>query len=338
MATRRLQPAGTRWLLLLAVVTPTALAGCGGNQRARSNTPTERVAGSRQEDETARILREAGLPETFAFGGRTWRAHQVHWVDQSPGAAGSATSGTDGAAGTTGSMPERTDNTPAPGTPRNTGMPGAIGNFVPVADLRYEGHQIYRQTGADEAVTDNIFLKAENVSPSAAAGGTAATGTGMGTTGGAGTASTKAGENNAASTSPAGRVAFIEYDADRNMMQNLTLSQVLPAAGLPQTMKANGKTWTAKELQVYDADVFDNLKRTAQTMDGFEAFQGDDKDTIYVMSKTPVNIPATTAETGTGAANTPGYQPPSASEGGTPSGTVMLGPVFVRYEAAAGTK
>jgi hypothetical protein len=329
MATRRLQPACAGWLLLLAVVAPAALAGCGGNQRARSNTPTERVAGSRQEDETARVLREGSLPETFAFGGRTWRAHQVHWVDQTPGASGTTTSGTDGTAGTTGTMPERTDNT-ATGTPLDTGMPGAIGNFVPVADLQFEGHAIYRQTGADEAVTDNIFLKAENVSPSAAAGDTAATGTGTGTTGGAGTASTNAGENNAASTNPASRMAFVEYDADVNMMQNLKLSQVLPVAELPQMMKASGKTWTAKELQVYDADVFDDLKPTAQMMNGFEAFQGDDKNAMYVMSKTAVSMPAATAETGTGAANTPG------SETGTEP--MMLGPVFVRYEAAAGAK
>lgn len=342
MGTRRLRLASSHWLLLLMAVAPTALVGCRTGQRAQTsapaNTPTEKVAGSRQEDETTRILREANLPETFAFGGRTWRAHQVHWVDL-PAGSGSVptTSGTDGAAGTTGTMPEETRPSTKGGTTGGTTSvtpAGALADFIPVANLQVLGHQIYRQTGVDEALTDNIFLKVENVS-AAGAGASSnapATGTGAGTTGTAGTASTN-------------RVAFIEYEASGETMANMELPQVLSMAGLPQTVTMNGKTFTAKELQVYDADVFGKLKPLAQKVGGHYAYQGDDKNTLYLMSEKAVGPSG-----GAAASNVPGTTgtpsgTESASEGGTTGagGTTttetsaeMQGPIFVRYEMVGG--
>lgn len=336
MGTRRLRLASSHWLLLLMAVAPTALVGCRTGQRAQTsaptNTPTEKVAGSRQEDETARILREANLPEMFAFGGRTWRAHQVHWVDL-PAGSGSVptTSGTDGAAGTTGTMPEETRPSTKGGTTSVT-RAGALGNFIPVANLQVLGHQIYRQTGVDEALTDNIFLKVENVS--AAGAGTSsnapATGTGTGTTGAAGTAG-------------ANRVAFIEYEASGETMANMQLPQVLSMAGLPQSVTMNGKTFTAKELQVYDADVFGKLKPLAEKVGGHYAYQGDDKNTLFLMSEKAVGPSGGAAASGNVPGTTTGTE--TAAEGGatgtggtatTETSAEMQGPIFVRYEMVGG--
>jgi len=198
------------------------------------------------------VVRKAGLPETFGFGGRIWKAHQVHWTDVS-----------------------ETD-------PRTT-IGGQIDKFVPVAYLSVNGHDIFRQKGADEALTDNIFLKAANLPVSAAT-------------------------NNPMTADPSKhRVAFVEYDASGDTMGDMDLSKTLTEARLAAKITHNGKTWVAKELQGYDADVFDEAKPMTEMIVGHQAFQetGDD-DTMFVMADVPMNM--------------------------SDSGAATTGTIFVRYE------
>ena len=272
----------TRWWVLAGALIPLALAGCGGNQQARqTGQPSERVAGERQEDETIRLVRQAGLPETFAFGGRTWTAHQIHWIEPTDAARSAAN--------------------------------GRIGDFIPVAQFQVQGHQIYRQEGLDEAVTDNIFLRADNMP--APASDTSSTGdTGMDSAPGgapAGTPSTN-------------RIAFVEYDAGGSTMGSMELPQVLTMAGLEQRITHNGKTWIAEEVQVYDADVFDDLKPLTNLIGNHQAFQGDDKDEVYLMADVTM-MP--------GASTTPNGITPDTTTPGTTDTAMMKGPIFIKYQA-----
>lgn len=294
------------WAVTAAALLPLALVGCQPRQPVspQANAPQERVAGERQEQidsETLRVVQQAGLPETFAFGGRTWRANQVHWVENQPGEA------TD-----TGGTAEQ------PGT-------GALGmgNYDAVGNLMVNNHQIYRQSGVDEAVTDNIFLRAENVTPPAgeegATGEAPATGEAMGTN----------------------RVAFVEYDATANMVENMELPTVLQATGLPETVQYGGKNWRAQEIQAYDADVFDELKATPQPVGGQSAFIGEDQNTLLLQGE--LDPSQMTGATGTTGTDTPGTTDESpASEGTTPGTTgtepgadaqMQTGPIFIRYQA-----
>ncbi|MGV3723536.1 MAG: hypothetical protein ACO1SX_21785 [Actinomycetota bacterium] len=271
MHRRRFDISASRWLAVATAVVPLALMGCGSGQRTGQGTPTERVAGERQEDETPRLVREAGLPETFSFGGRTWRAHQIHWEEISDVSA-TATTGT------------------------------KIGDYAPVADLMVNGQQIFRQEGADEAMTDNIFLMTENM-PAAAAGTDQAT--------------TEAGMR---------RVAFVEYDASGETMATTDLNPTLSTAGLPKTITHAGKKWTAEEVQLYDADVFDEVAAMPEMINGHKAYrEQDDDDTLFVMAEAPMTAPGSTGAPGA-PSNEPGVSP------GEMTDTATRGSIFIRYE------
>jgi hypothetical protein len=235
------------------------LAGCRGPQPAvPSQAPNGSRVGSPVPDELAEVLRQAALPESFAFGGRIWRAHQVHRVGESEPEQGPA----DG------------DGKPGETTPRgNETASGASergGNaFVPMADFQVDGHQIYHREDVDEAVTDNLYLKAGT--PAAA--------------GEAGTGSTDA-DVPATGDQPVKGSAFVEYDAAGETLTGVELPEILKATGLPRTVQHGGKTWTARKLQRYDADLFDEFKRVPQPVQGYKAYQGDDKDALYLQAET----------------------------------------------------
>lgn len=307
MGKRSMQGSSNRRLLLAAALVPLVLAGCTGERQAQQPGPRERVAGERQEDETMRLVREAGLPETFAFGGRTWRAHEVHRVDH--------------------------DDMPTPGTDAATDKApdatGAIDGFIPVADFQVNGHQIYRREGVDEAMTDNIFLRAETMPATTGAAGTAE----MPETGDS--ATTEPGTPGETTPTAAHRTAFVEYDAASETMENVELPQILSMAGLQESITHGGKTWQAQEMQVYDADVFEDLKRLPQQISGKDAFRGDDADTVYLKSEVTMPQPATPpgAEPPTGAEH--GAEHPGMAPGMAPGMETAMdpGPVFIRYEA-----
>jgi collagen type VII alpha len=440
------------WLWTSGAALPLLLAGCGSRQPANNQVamaPTERVAGSRQDDEALRVARDAGLPESFAFGGRTWRAHQVHWIGGNAGSGG-MTSGTDGAAGTTGELGatgtsgtsgtasaeggsdagtatsggsgtagSTTGTTGTTGTSDATGAtPGSdvgssagtssMDDFVQVASFEVQGHPIFTRKDADEAVTDNIYLRAEtsgssasgtgsdntsygsgstsdssSISTSGATTGTSgssggSTGTssgsggtsGTGGTGGevAGTSGTSSGTATSDSTTSGTRVAFIEYDADDNLVSNMETTQAVQSAGLPETIQFGGKRWTADGVQVFDPDVFHDLKPTAQQVSGHPAFQGRDRDELIVQGEwtgsaspgqpgaglTPEagSTPGTTGTMGapgtsSGATNSGSASGTTTTDSSTGTGTVggagtsgsstaMEGPIFIRYRIGSG--
>lgn len=327
-----------------AALLPLALMGCQPRTpvQSQANSPEERVAGERQEQgdsETMRVVQEASLPATFAFGGRTWRAHQVHWIDpnadkeadrtESIGTTAVPGGDRSGAPGTT-----STDVAPGTGKPDDNDDEKGMGGFVPVATFTISGHQIYRRSDADEAVTDNIYLRAENVRPPAPTTGNEATGT---------SPDAAATEGAVSSTETSTRMAFVEYDAADNLLENVELSRVIQATGLPETVQYGGKTWKADEVQVYDPDVFDDLKAAPQQINGYPALMGDEKDEIWLQADLDPTMLNTTA--GTGTTESPGStlanQP--ASEGTAPAqGTTgspgeamagLKGPIFIKYDA-----
>ena len=157
-------------------------------------------------------------------------------------------------------------------------------DFVAMANLKVNGTQIYRKKGADEAFTDNIFLKA------AASGG---------------------------------RTAFIECDAVDNWMDNVDLGRVLKAASLPQTVKWGGKTWKADEVQVYDADVFDDLKPIKGGITGLAGFQGEDRDMLLLQGNLPAGAAIAEKDVDREGARKDADKGKEAVHGG---------PIFVRYE------
>jgi hypothetical protein len=271
-----------RWIWAAGLIAPLALVGCQNNRSAQTNPngPVEKVAGERSDNEVAQVLQSAGLPETFAFGSRMWKGHQVHHVTRDKIAT----------------IPTETD---APGTDRSTtgtSSGDAARNtfdYMPVSDLMVQGHQIYRKTGLDEALTDNIFLMASN-----------ATGT-------------EAGSD----------VAFVEYDATEELMKNMDLPAILKAANLKATLSHGGRTWSAEKMQVYDPDVFDKVKRLPTEVGGYAAYQGTEKDEIFIMASAPANLSQDTV-----ASTSPGSD--TASEGmGAAPGTPVTAPLFILYEA-----
>ncbi len=315
------------WVLSTVAVLPLALVGCQPRQPVapQANAPQERVAGERQEQidtETLRVVQQAGLPETFAFGGRTWRANQVHWIEDEPGEAADI-----------GGAAEQ------PGT-----GPLGIGTYRPVGNLMVNNHQVYRQSGTDEAVTDNIFLRAENATPPAGqqvttpeAGNAPAAGE-TPTTGEAGETGQTGETGETAATQ---RVAFVEYDAGENLVENMELPNILQATGLPETVQYGGKTWRAQEIQVYDADVFDEAKQAPQPIGGQSAFIGEDQEMLLLQAE--LDPSQMTGATGTGTPGTTEESPAAegnapAAEGNAPGTTgtesqMLAGPIFVRYQA-----
>lgn len=290
MRTRRFDVAASKWLVIAGAVVPLALVGCGTGQRTSQSNPTQRVAGERQEDETPRLIREAGLPESFVFGGRHWKAHQIHWEEMS--SIGDATT----RPGDTTTRPGDTTATPGDTTTRL----GDAAKYLPVADLKVDGHQIFRQRGVDEALTDNIFIKAENMPARAAK------------------------DDEAKTDAGAQRVAFVEYDASGSTMADMELSTALTAAGLQQNITHGGKKWVAEEIQVYDADVFDEVAAAPQMMNGHKVYRDkDDADTLFVMAEVPMTMPGTTGEGATGSA------PGTTGDG---AAATTRGTVFIRYE------
>jgi hypothetical protein len=204
-----------------------------------------------------------------------------------------------------------------------------MGDYIPLPNMTVQGHQIFRKAGADEAVTDNIYLRAQT-----AAAGTA-TPPAAGTT---------PGEEGAAGAADAAQMTFVEYDAASEPLADLELSQILQQAGLPQTVSWNNRNWTAAEMQVYDPDVFDEFKPVAQPIDGHTAFQDDDESRVFLMGEfTPdASMAAGGADAGTAAGNTPGVGN-TPGDGTTPgTGTAATtppaaGPIFVRYETGDAT-
>lgn len=287
------RPGVFRRLWALCAIAPLALVGCVANRNAQTpaNGPMERVAGERSDNEVAQVLQSAGLPETFAFGTRMWKGHQVHHVDRNKIA--SAPTNTDTPApGTMPSGPDRSTGGANPGTNSGDAAKNMF-DFMPVADLMVQGHQIYRKAGMDEALTDNIYLMATN------------------STGADGNAD----------------VAFVEYDAADSLMTNMDLNQNLQAANLQATISYGGKTWTAKKVQDYDPDEFDEVKRLPNDIMGHAAYQGDDDDEIYLASEVPVSMSQDT--TGT----TPTTGTDTATEGTTMTpGGMDKTPIFVLYE------
>jgi hypothetical protein len=274
-----------------AVILPLALTGCNTRTAQQQNAPADRVAGERQEldPQVAQAMQAANLPVSFFFGGRVWRGHQLHRV--SPEDAGGA-AGTNAPADTT------------PGAADAAGVDGQIGDYVPMANMTVQGHQIYRRGGLDEAVTDNIYLRA-------GAAGTETTGD-TGATG------------DTAAAQP-GELLFIEYDAADEPLTDLDLQRILTATNLPSNVSWNGRTWQPAEMQVYDPDVFDDLRPVPQSIDGHTGFrrEGED-DRVYLMAEfSPSAMATTPGQPGDAAAGDAGVAPEIAS-----------GPVFVRYEAA----
>jgi hypothetical protein len=270
------------WLWIFGAVAPLVTVGCGSRPADRAtDQPRERVAGERTEerlndrDEANRIAKEAGLPAKFAFGGRTWQAHDVHWAAPEDVKRG--------APGTT-DADSRPDQATEPKTDAGRQATEAMDmdDFVAMANLKVNGAQIYRKKGADEAFTDNIFLKA---------------------------------------ATSGGRTAFIECDAMDNWMDNADLGRVLKAASLPQSVKWGGKTWKADKIQVYDADVFDDLKPVQGGITGVTGFQGEDRDMLLLQG----NLPAGAAIAEKDADGTDADKDKEAIHGG---------PIFVRYEEA----
>ena len=67
-----------------AALLPLALVGCGSNDQTAQTTAPPPPANT-ANDEVTNVIAQAGLPATFVFGGRSWRGHQVHWLDQESG-------------------------------------------------------------------------------------------------------------------------------------------------------------------------------------------------------------------------------------------------------------
>lgn len=318
----------SKWVWIACAALPLAAVGCQSNRAAQNPAPqdNQRVAGERQEEprpEVLQAIRDGGLPETFMFGGRVWRGHEIHRTTRDKiGGMGSA------------------GNPPGP---QNAAKPQQGANpfdFNPVADLKVEGHTIYRKAGLDEAVTDNIFLMAENT---AAAAGSGAGTTGDGTAGTTGSTPQAGNTSTGSSSANAGEVVFIEYDPTQSMDTGTDVNQVVQSASLPATVKWNGKTYTPREVQVYDPDVFDEVKAVSgiSGMSGSQhAYQGDKKDELFLMGEVS-SMPmggGTAGTVATGNENAPattGENAPSASTGSA-NETMFTGPIFVRYEAAKG--
>ena len=77
------------------------------------------------------------------------------------------------------------------------------------------------------------------------------------------------------------------------------------------------KTLTAREVELYDADTFDEFKKVS-AIQGHTAYQGDDKDEVILSAQT----------SGMGIPGSP-TAPETAEQGG------MSGPIFIRYEEGA---
>jgi hypothetical protein len=139
---------------------------------------------------------------------------------------------------------------PRPPTPK------PVGKFVPAPGLAVDGWPIYRGTGLDEKLTDNIYLQAEGARKSTPDTLQAEPGT-----------------------------AFVEYDAGENLVEGLALQQVLQAAGLPESVPEGARTWRADEVQVYDADVFGSLQPLPRPTQGHPAFQGSDPNVMFLQGE-----------------------------------------------------
>ena len=255
---------GRRWTIgLLGALVPVLALGCGSNRTAGRPTQQqpERVAGERESvgDEMGNILKQGGLPRSFQFGGRTWTASQVHWIQG--GATG--VGGNPGSESVRGPVGEQ--------GPEGAQVGQSTGNFRPVANLQVNGLQVFHGADMDESVSDNLYLR-------------------MGIPG---ESSTPTGP---AATQPStGRTAIIEYDASGDALQGMELAQLLQTGGMPQTVQHAGKTWTAQEVQLYDADVFANMKALPQPINGLTALQGKERNVLLVQGQLPGD-PMTTGE------------------------------------------
>lgn len=294
------------WVWAACAALPLALTGCQGNRTATTaNQPgDQRVAGERQEEPSAEVraaMQQAGLPERFVFGGRTWLGHEIHRVERNKVAMTSPAT-------------VSTPPGPAGAAPDNRAKPQEGQNpfdYTPVADLQVQGHQIYRKAGMDEALTDNIFLMAS--------------GSGTGTTGATGTTTeSPSGTSTGGAAGPgeANEVTFIEYDATADA-PTMDLAQALQATGLPQTIQVGGKTLTASEVKLYDPDDFDEIAK-ARMVQGHSAYQGDDKDELILMAE-----PTMSGTPGTGTPPATGDQATTETPGGA---AMMTGPIFIQYE------
>jgi hypothetical protein len=301
----------SRWMWAAGVFVTLALVGCTPRQ-AQNNTPTERVAGARQEDgDLQQALQQSGLPETLAFGGRTWKAHEVHRVKPDTDDTGTGDSAATSGTGTTASPAGAStpSGTAAGDTTAGRDAEDRMGGFKPMPGLTVQEHQIFYRTDADEAVTDNLYLQASSAA-GATTESTGAAGAPTGTSGAAGT-----------------EMVFIEYEATGDMLSDSDIKEVLQTTNAPPSITAGGKTLKADEVQVYDVDVFKKLQLAPAPMSGHTALQDpDDKNTVYLMAEMPTG---STGSTSTGSTGTEAATPPS----GTESGATMAGPIFIKYDA-----
>jgi hypothetical protein len=281
--------------LSLRVVGAAVLLLTAGCQQApltgASIQPTERVAGSRQEqragsrsssaaprfDDLSVTLRDAGLPGRFAFGGRTWEAHAMQWASREDVKSSAPSAGTV----TTRPGKKPTPPGPAAGAARQLSEALDLDDFVAMTNLSVNGTQIYRKKGLDEALTDKIFLMA---------------------------------------TMSGNQIGFVEYDPVDNWMDKADLTRVLDATKLPQTVTWGGKNWRAASIQVYDADVFDDLKPVQEKIAGFPAFGGEDDDVLFLQGDLQAGAAIAPQDT--------------AKPGSRPTGGLRVrgGPIFVRYD------
>jgi hypothetical protein len=278
------------------LVLPLALVGCQSRQAGQTaNQPQERVAGEREEAPSAEVMaaiQAADLPVKFGFGGRVWRGHQIHKVDAKEVAAKPMT------------------NKEAEGDP----------DYVPVFDLKVAGkHQIYRLRGADEMMTDNIFLMASTPAGTAAV---PETGDSTGDTAGEST------------DSAANQATFIEYDVVSTPVEDMETADVARQLGLPEKYEHAGKTWAPREVQPYDPDVFDNLKPATGWAGQHMGFMNEGGTEMYVAGEMVHPMPEGSSDP---TVSEPGGQTPSATEAPTDDAktvdeSLMRGPVWVKYE------
>lgn len=272
-----MRQSGRAWVWVGVMALLPALAGCGGQRTAEElmeraervpqqpapnrPAPEQQVAGERQESPDARVRRailDAGLPERFVFGSRTWVGQALHHAQRSSVA------------------------TPQGEAAEEGSVPAGGFDFVPVADLSVADHTIYRRSGPDEAVTDSIYLLAPLPARS---------------------------PSETANPAAADDVTLVEYGPVGNRAPT-PLHQALQATGLPQSLQQSGRMYTAREVQVYDPELFDDYS-PAPTVRGHQAYvrKGNRNDLLLMGHPIP--------------ASGPNLRPIPAS---------VPGPVFIRYE------
>src|SRR5205823_14670792 len=101
-----------------------------------------------------------------------------------------------------------------------------------------------------------------------------------------------------------------------DLMSGMDTPKVLQSAGLPDSVKLEGKTFTADKPENYDPDTFKDMKELPQKADGHTVFQAKNRDEVFVEG----NMKPTE----------------TAGPSGTQAPAGVEGPIFVRYKAGKG--